>query len=261
MLAAASGEMPFVITPKMGPALVENLPVGKFHGVGPATTAKMNRLGIETDLDLRAQTLPFLQGHFGKSGSYYYWIARGIDDRPVRANRVRKSVPRLQTLSTKFRLQQRSGESAVGFMRHYYDVYSLLQRQDVTDSSAASPTRRTKRSDFAVPTIRTSRKTRRSSRAPLKRVKPTIKPTWPEAPSIMATGQHSRRLSTQSVPGSTSCDRFRQRHRNAADRTFAHRRTTPRTRVVASILIFRLGYQRFRVRHEQGLIGVVCATC
>src|SRR6202023_245074 len=47
----------FVITPKMGPAFVENLPVGKFHGVGPATTAKMNRLGIATGLDLRAQSL------------------------------------------------------------------------------------------------------------------------------------------------------------------------------------------------------------
>jgi DNA polymerase-4 len=82
----------FVITPKMGPAFVETLQVGKFHGVGPATTAKMNRLGIETGLDLRAQTLPFLQRHFGKSGPYYYWIARGVDDRPVRADRVRKSI-------------------------------------------------------------------------------------------------------------------------------------------------------------------------
>ena len=82
----------YVITPKMGPAFVENLPVEKFHGVGPATTAKMNRLGIENGLDLRAQTLPFLQRHFGKSGSYYYWIARGIDERPVRADRVRKSI-------------------------------------------------------------------------------------------------------------------------------------------------------------------------
>jgi DNA polymerase-4 len=82
----------FVITPKMGQAFVENLPVEKFHGVGPATTAKMNRLGIATGLDLRAQTLPFLQQHFGKSGAYYYWIARGVDERPVRADRVRKSV-------------------------------------------------------------------------------------------------------------------------------------------------------------------------
>jgi DNA polymerase-4 len=89
----------FVITPKMGPAFVENLTVGKFHGVGPATTAKMNRLGIQTGLDLRAQTLPFLQQHFGKSGPYFYWIARGIDERPVRADRVRKSVGAETTFS------------------------------------------------------------------------------------------------------------------------------------------------------------------
>jgi DNA polymerase IV len=82
----------FVITPKMGPAFVETLPVAKFHGVGPATTAKMHRLGIETGLDLRAQTLPFLQQHFGKSGRTYYWIARGVDERAVCADRVRKSV-------------------------------------------------------------------------------------------------------------------------------------------------------------------------
>jgi DNA polymerase-4 len=89
----------FVITPKMGPAFVENLPVAKFHGIGPATSAKMNRLGIATGLDLRAQSLPFLQQHFGKSGAYYYWVARGVDERPVRADRVRKSVGAEHTFS------------------------------------------------------------------------------------------------------------------------------------------------------------------
>src|ERR1700730_5227907 len=82
----------FVITPKMGPAFVERLPVEKFHGVGPATTAKMNRLGIETGLDLREKTLAFLQQHFGKPGPFYYLIARGIDERPVRADWIRKSL-------------------------------------------------------------------------------------------------------------------------------------------------------------------------
>jgi DNA polymerase IV len=82
----------FVITPDMGPQFVQTLPVRKFHGVGPASAAKMERLGIKTGLDLKGQTLAMLQQHFGKAGSYYYWAARGVDERPVRADRIRKSV-------------------------------------------------------------------------------------------------------------------------------------------------------------------------
>jgi len=82
----------FVITPKIGPGFVEDLSVGKFHGIGPATTAKFNGLGIFTGLDIRNQTLEFMNANFGKSGAYYYWISRGVDDRPVRANRIRKSI-------------------------------------------------------------------------------------------------------------------------------------------------------------------------
>jgi DNA polymerase-4 len=82
----------FVITPEMGPVFVETLPVRKFHGVGPATAKRMEQLGIKSGLDLRAPSLAFLQQHFGKVGAYYYWAARGIDERPVRADRVRKSV-------------------------------------------------------------------------------------------------------------------------------------------------------------------------
>lgn len=89
----------FVITPEMGPAFIEALPVGRFHGVGPATTARMNRLGLHTGLDLRARTLPFLLEAFGKAGRFYYWIARGVDDRPVRANRIRKSIGAEHTFS------------------------------------------------------------------------------------------------------------------------------------------------------------------
>ena len=52
----------------------------------------MARLGIKIGRDLRAQTLAFLQEQFGKAGAYYYGIARGVDERPVCADRVRKSV-------------------------------------------------------------------------------------------------------------------------------------------------------------------------
>ena len=89
----------FVITPKMGPAFLATLPVRKFHGVGPATAKKMARLGIATGLDLRAQSQDFLQQHFGKAGAYYYWAARGVDERPVRADRIRKSVGAENTFS------------------------------------------------------------------------------------------------------------------------------------------------------------------
>jgi len=81
-----------VITPKHGPAFVEALAVKKFHGVGPATAAKMERLGILTGADLKAKSLTYLQQHFGKSGAWYYNVARGIDHRLVQPDRPRKSV-------------------------------------------------------------------------------------------------------------------------------------------------------------------------
>jgi DNA polymerase-4 len=81
----------FVVTPGMGAAFVEALPVRKFHGVGPVTAEKMNQLGIFTGADLRRQSLDFLRQHFGKSGPWYYAIARGEDDRPVVPDRPRKS--------------------------------------------------------------------------------------------------------------------------------------------------------------------------
>jgi DNA polymerase-4 len=81
----------FVVTPAMGAAFVETLPVGKFHGVGPVTADKMKRLGIFTGSDLRRQSLEFLQHHFGKSGSWYHAIANGEDNRLVVPDRPRKS--------------------------------------------------------------------------------------------------------------------------------------------------------------------------
>jgi DNA polymerase-4 len=59
----------------------------------------MKRLGIETGLDLKGRSLGSLQSDFGKLGSYYYWISRGIDDRPVQPDRVRKSIGAEDTFS------------------------------------------------------------------------------------------------------------------------------------------------------------------
>ncbi|MFO1147589.1 MAG: DNA polymerase IV [Alsobacter sp.] len=81
----------FAIQPHEGEAFVETLPVSKFHGVGPATAARMHALGITTGADLKAWSLADLQARFGKSGPWFYGIARGIDHRAVNTSRVRKS--------------------------------------------------------------------------------------------------------------------------------------------------------------------------
>lgn len=81
-----------VITPDKGPAFVATLPVKRFHGVGPVTAAKMDRLGIVTGADLHARSFAFLEREFGRAARYYYRAARGIDDRPVSPDRIRKSV-------------------------------------------------------------------------------------------------------------------------------------------------------------------------
>ena len=82
----------FVIPPGRGRAFVEGLAVGQFHGIGPATAARLHALGIFTGADLRQQPEALLRQHFGKAGGYYHAIAHAEDHRPVQPNRLRKSV-------------------------------------------------------------------------------------------------------------------------------------------------------------------------
>ena len=89
----------FVIPPEAGAAYAQSLPIGRFHGVGPATAARMERHGIRTGADLHRQSLEFLTATFGKAGTHYWNIARGIDDRPVRPDRTRKSIGAETTFS------------------------------------------------------------------------------------------------------------------------------------------------------------------
>ncbi|MCY7350030.1 MAG: DNA polymerase IV [Cytophagaceae bacterium] len=88
----------YVIRPGQGLAFVESLEVGQFHGIGKVTAEKMNKLGIFAGIDLREQTEDFLRTHFGKAGSYYFHIARAVDERPVNPDRIRKSVGSENTL-------------------------------------------------------------------------------------------------------------------------------------------------------------------
>ncbi|WP_108462993.1 DNA polymerase IV [Devosia naphthalenivorans] len=82
----------FVIPPAKGAAFVASLPIEKFHGVGPATAARMHARGISTGADLAAMSLDEMNAMFGKSAQYWFDLSRGIDNREVKPNRERKSV-------------------------------------------------------------------------------------------------------------------------------------------------------------------------
>ncbi|GAA0272527.1 DNA polymerase IV [Alteraurantiacibacter aestuarii] len=88
-----------VIRPGQGAQFVQSLPVRRFHGIGPRGAEKMAKLGIETGADLAAKDAEWLRAHFGSFGEYLYRAARGIDLRPVRANRIRKSIGGERTFS------------------------------------------------------------------------------------------------------------------------------------------------------------------
>lgn len=80
----------------IGPSKVirflESLPIEKFFGVGKVTAQKMKGIGIHTGADLKTFSEQELIRKFGKSGKFFYHMVRGEDSRPVRPNRISKSI-------------------------------------------------------------------------------------------------------------------------------------------------------------------------
>ena len=116
-----------VIPPEKAQAFLEALSIEKFHGLGKKTAQKLHAMNIRTGADLKKLELSVLKKLFGKSGSWYYYVVRGVDDRPVESISDPKSISRettfdedlgderqmrivLRTLSRKvFRRAQRHG--------------------------------------------------------------------------------------------------------------------------------------------------------
>lgn len=82
----------FVIPPDKIEGFIEQLEVSKIFGVGKVTAEKMYKLGIFRGKDLKKWSREALESEFGKSGNYFYSIARGIDNREVKSDRKRKSL-------------------------------------------------------------------------------------------------------------------------------------------------------------------------
>lgn len=82
----------FIIKPSVAQRFIEELPIERFFGVGHVTAERMRKMGIRTGLDLKQYSQMDLVNRFGKLGAVLYKNARGIDEREVEANRLRKSV-------------------------------------------------------------------------------------------------------------------------------------------------------------------------
>ncbi|MCK4825893.1 DNA polymerase IV, partial [bacterium] len=88
-----------VIPPDKAAEILENLPIRKFHGIGKAGEKNMKKIGIKNGADLKKWSLKDLIKHFGKMGSHYYYIVRGIDNSEVTTDRIRKSLGNERTFA------------------------------------------------------------------------------------------------------------------------------------------------------------------
>ncbi len=88
------------IGPSKITSFLEQLPIEKFFGVGKVTAQKMKGYGIHIGLDLKQLSEHELMRKFGKSGKFFYHMVRGDDNRPVKPNRISKSIGIEDTFAT-----------------------------------------------------------------------------------------------------------------------------------------------------------------
>lgn len=81
-----------VIKPEEVAAFMIDLPVRKLFGVGPKMEEKLKSLNIQTCGDLQHHSMDYLVNEFGVMGQRLYDLSRGVDERPVNPERIRKSI-------------------------------------------------------------------------------------------------------------------------------------------------------------------------
>ena len=127
-------------------SFLEELPIRKFYGVGKVTTEKMYQLGIFTGLELKSKSLEFLSTHFGKSGTFYYHVVRGIHNSEVKSNRIAKSVAAENTFNENL-------SSEIFMIDKLQEIAAVLERRLQKNKVAGKTiTLKIKYSDFSVQT-------------------------------------------------------------------------------------------------------------
>ncbi|MFT4059759.1 MAG: DNA polymerase IV [Legionella sp.] len=136
----------FVITPTHVDSFISTLPINKLFGVGKVTASKLNQLNVFTCDDLRRCSLTFLIQHFGKLGQHLYYQARGIDNRPVKPDRVRKSLSIEKTLLHDIH----HPEEAIKIIDNLYELLVLRIQENANDLIIKNQFIKIKTNDFKL---------------------------------------------------------------------------------------------------------------
>ncbi len=81
-----------VVIPEDEIIFINQLSIRKLHGVGKVLASKLESMDIFNCKELRNVPLEILVKRFGKMGKYLFDLCRGIDERQVSSNSLRKSV-------------------------------------------------------------------------------------------------------------------------------------------------------------------------
>lgn len=88
-----------VIMPDDAVSFLQQMDIAKFHGVGKKTVEILHQMGVFTGANLLEISEITLIDRFGRFGFDLYRKARGIDNSPVKSNRIRKSIGKEKTYS------------------------------------------------------------------------------------------------------------------------------------------------------------------
>jgi len=133
-----------VVSPSRVAAFMQDLPVRRIWGVGPKSAARLIEMGVETCGQLQAHEKAELASEFGSFGLELHQLCRGIDERPVEANRIRKSLSNEHTFAKNIETLE---DCEAALRRQHHELLEDL-RSSAADRQIAKILVKLKFSDF-----------------------------------------------------------------------------------------------------------------
>lgn len=139
----------FAVKPHQVDAFVNQLAVRKIPGIGPKTAERLALKGIESCADVKKYSLLELVNLFGRTGASLYKRSRGLDDRSLTSNRVRKSISVEHTFSKDLYLAQELEDEAEKLWLKFLE---RTEKANI-DSRSLAPFVKVKFNDFSQTTL------------------------------------------------------------------------------------------------------------